>query len=109
MPYFFSADAQTQSGKWLIMLVLVIDVWALLITAHIVRHALETGFATGISLSIALMLVTLLAIERIAPQPSIIEKDDAEVDPVAFVSSRSQCNKSALPYACQHRLITNLT
>jgi len=68
MPYFFNADAQTQSGKWLIMLVLIIDVWALLITAHILKNAMNIAFSTGISLSVALMLITLFIIETIAPR-----------------------------------------
>lgn len=68
MPYFFNADAETDSGKWLIMLVLVIDIWALMITAHIFRHAMDVGLATGVSFSIMLMLVTLFVIETIAPR-----------------------------------------
>lgn len=67
MPYLFDADPETESGKWLIMLVLMIDIWALMITAHIFRHALDVGLATGVSFSILLMLVTLFLIETIAP------------------------------------------
>lgn len=67
MPYFFDANTDSPVGRWLITLALLINVWALMITAHILRHAMDTGIATAISLSFALMLLTLSVTEALVP------------------------------------------
>lgn len=67
MPYFFRAMESDQSSAFVIALILLLDIWALLISAHILKHALDIEFVTGISLSFLLMLVTILAIESLVP------------------------------------------
>jgi len=39
----------------------------LLITAHVFKHTFDVGMATGVSLALGLMVLTLLAIEAVVP------------------------------------------
>ncbi len=71
LPAFFSAAADSSSGKLIIFIVLLLDIWTLLITAHIFKHAFEVGFASAISLAVVMMIVTLLTIETLAPTPQV--------------------------------------
>jgi len=71
MPIFFSANVSTLSGKLIIVFMLLLDVWMLLISAHIFRHTFEVGMATGVSLALGLMVFTLVAIESITPASSV--------------------------------------
>lgn len=71
MPAFYSVSVSDLSGKLVVMVILLLDIWSLLITAHIFKQTFEVGLATGVSLALALMVVTLLAIEVIAPVPAI--------------------------------------
>lgn len=71
MPIFFSANVSTLSGKLIIVFMLVLDVWMLLISAHIFRHTFDVGLATGVSLALGLMVFTLVAIEAITPASSV--------------------------------------
>ncbi len=67
MPTFFGASVDTLSGKLVVMVILLLDVWMLLITAHIFKHTFDVGMATGFSLALGLMILTLLAIEAVVP------------------------------------------
>jgi len=67
MPTFFAASLGTLSGKLVVMVILLLDVWMLLITAHIFKHTFDVGMATGVSLALGLMVLTLLAIEAVVP------------------------------------------
>ena len=67
MPTFFSATVNTLAGKLVVVIILLLDVWMLLITAHIFKHTFDVGMATGVSLSLGLMVLTLLAIEAVVP------------------------------------------
>jgi hypothetical protein len=70
MPAFFSASVSTTAGKLVVMVILLLDVWMLLINAHVFRHTFEVGLATGVSLALALMVLTLIAIESVLPTPA---------------------------------------
>ena len=70
MPTFFSASVNTLSGKLVVMIILLLDVWMLVITAHIFKHTFDVGMATGVSLALGLMVLTLLAIELVVPASS---------------------------------------
>lgn len=67
MPGFFAAIVEDQPGKIIITIVLLLDLWTLAITAHILKHAFDVGFPAGFALALALMLATLLTIEAITP------------------------------------------
>ena len=67
MPTFFSATVNTLAGKLVVVIILLLDVWMLLITAHIFKHTFDVRMATGVSLSLGLMVLTLLAIEAVVP------------------------------------------
>ncbi len=85
MPYLFNAGADAQAGTWLIVLTLLIDIWSVVITAHIFRHALDIGFASGISLSIALILVTVVTIESVLPLPNAAADHMTSLSEPAFL------------------------
>jgi len=70
MPMFISATADTQAGKMIIFFVLMLDIWTVLITAHVIRHTFDVGFASGVSMAIALMIFTLLVSELVLPASS---------------------------------------
>jgi len=67
MPTFFGASVSTLSGKLVVLIILLLDVWMLLITAHVFKHTFDVGMATGVSLALGLMVLTLLAIEAVVP------------------------------------------
>ena len=71
LPAFFSAAADSSSGKLVIFIVLLLDIWTLLITAHIFKHTFDVGFASAISLALVMMIVTVLTIETLAPTPRV--------------------------------------
>lgn len=71
LPSFFTAAADSSAGKLIIFVVLLLDIWTLLITAHIFKHTFEVGFASAISLAVVMMIVTLLTIETLAPTPRV--------------------------------------
>jgi len=71
MPTFFNASVNTFSGKLIVVIILLLDVWMLLITAHIFKHTFDVGMATGVSLALGLMVITLLAIEAVVPMSSV--------------------------------------
>lgn len=70
MPMFISAVAASQSGKLIIIFVLLLDIWTVVITAHVIRYTFDVGFASGVSMAIALMILTLLVSEMVLPEPS---------------------------------------
>lgn len=70
MPIFFSANVSTLAGKLVIVFMLALDVWMLLISAHIFRHTFDVGMSTGVSLALGLMVLTLVAIEAVTPVSS---------------------------------------
>ena len=67
MPYFFSALADEQANKTVVVFILLLDIWALLISAHILKHTLDIEFVSAISLSFLLMIMTILVIESLSP------------------------------------------
>lgn len=75
MPSFLSVASglatdsvsDSSSGNLIIFVVLLLDVWALVITAHIFRHTFDISLATGISLAVALMMITLLVMQVLGP------------------------------------------
>jgi len=79
MPIFFTASVSSLSGKLVVVIILLLNAWMLLITAHIFKHTFNVGLATGVSLALGLMVLTLLAIETIAPSPrDVIEEPSAQ-------------------------------
>ncbi len=79
LPAFFEAVAANGQGKLLIYFILLLDLWAVLIMAHIFKHTLSVGLASGVSMAIALVIMTLLLVETVSPAR------DAELTPQAFV------------------------
>ena len=76
LPAFFAATVESPSGKLVVVLVLLLDVWTVLVTAHILKHTFDIGFASGVSLAVVLMIVTLLTIEAIAPTQRTAKPED---------------------------------
>lgn len=76
LPVFFSAAVDSASGKLVVVVVLLLDLWTVLITAHILKHTFDIGLASGVSLSVVIMLVTLLTIEAVAPTKRIEKTED---------------------------------
>ena len=67
MPYFFNAVADDQANKTVVVFILLLDIWSLLISAHILKHTLDIEFVTAISLSFLIMIITILVIEYLLP------------------------------------------
>lgn len=76
LPAFFSAAVGSPSGNLVVIMVLLLDFWTVLITAHILRHTFDIGFASGLSLSVVMVFVTLLTIEAVAPMKRIEKTPD---------------------------------
>lgn len=80
MPYFFTAQIATADGKLLVIVILLFDLWALLVMANVLRHSLDSSFASGMSLAIAVTILTVVAIESIAPASKIAGKSSMTND-----------------------------
>lgn len=75
----FHAAASNGSYNPPVYLIIAIDLWSLVVVAHILKHTLEVGFATGVSLAIAVGLAAFIMIESIAPAPEkFVNSDDTE-------------------------------
>lgn len=75
LPAFFaSADSQHQPA---IYIIIALDLWSVAVIAYILRHALNVGFATGISLAVVLVLLTLMLVESISPSKKLHQTDPA--------------------------------
>lgn len=67
MPGFFAVVLDNQAGKFIVIIVLLLDLWNLVVTAHILKHSFDVGFATGITLALALMLAAFATVEALSP------------------------------------------
>lgn len=100
LPTFFSAASDTFSGKLVIVAVLLLDLWTVLITAHILKHTFDIGMASGVSLSVVLMLVTVLTIEAIAPTKRL---EQTEEDLLSSISSSAASRAEAMIWRSLYR------
>jgi len=55
------------SNNPIIYIVLILDMWWVIVVAHILKHTLNVHFGTGISLAIGLGLASMLIVENFAP------------------------------------------
>lgn len=69
LPAFYSSASGPAYGPS-VYLIILLDIWSIMVVAHILKHAINVGFATGISFAIALGLFALLLVESIAPTGS---------------------------------------
>lgn len=65
-PSFHAAADDAQYGLS-VYIIILLDLWSVAVLAFILKHAVNVGFATGISLAVALVLLTLLLVEGISP------------------------------------------
>ena len=68
----FHAAASNASYNLSVYLIIALDLWSLVVVAFILKHTLGVGFATGVSLAIAVGLSAFIVIESIAPVPDSI-------------------------------------
>ncbi len=66
LPAFFAAT-DTAQYELSVYLIIALDLWSVAVIAYILKHAVNVGFATGISLAVVLVLLTLIVIESISP------------------------------------------
>lgn len=74
LPAFFSATAESPAGKLVIIAILLLDLWSVIITAHIFKHTFDIGFPSGVSMAVVMMIVTLMTIEALAPTPRLVQQ-----------------------------------
>ena len=66
-PYIINSAVESQSGALAVVLVLLINIWALMVSVHILKHTLGVAFAQALSISLLMMLVTIIIIESLVP------------------------------------------
>ena len=74
LPVFYSSDTPAYGSAT--YLIIALDIWSILVVAHILKHAIGVGFATGISIAIAFGLLVLLVVESIAPSARLDRTPD---------------------------------
>jgi len=65
-PSFHASADESQYGLS-VYIIILLDLWAVAVLAFILKHAVNVGFATGISLAVAVVLLTLVLVEGISP------------------------------------------
>lgn len=70
LPAFFVAS-EASPNLLAVYLIIGIDVWSVAVLAFIFKHAVNCGLATGISLSVALVVLTLILVEGISPHRKV--------------------------------------
>lgn len=65
-PSFHAAAEDSQYGLS-VYIIILLDLWSVAVLAFILKHAVNVGLATGISLAVALVLLTLILVEGISP------------------------------------------
>ncbi|OED35401.1 hypothetical protein AB833_29645 [Chromatiales bacterium (ex Bugula neritina AB1)] len=71
LPAFFEAIVATQHNKFIVYVILLLDIWTVVVTAHILKHTLDIGMASGVSMAIAMMVMTLVVVEIVSPMQSV--------------------------------------
>jgi len=74
LPLISFSDAGKVPTAVLLILVLL-DIWTLIIAAHVLSHTFETGFASGFSLALLMTLITLIVVLSLTP------RSDADLQP----------------------------
>ena len=80
-PSFHAAADESQYGLS-VYIIILLDLWSVAVLAFILKHAVNVGFATGISLAVAVVLLTLVLVESISPS----RVPDRDVDQLSFNS-----------------------
>ncbi len=75
LPGFYAA-ALSSTPHWSVVVIVLLDIWSVAVIAYIMKHALDVGIATGISLSIAIGLTAFLMVESITPSKTPKRADD---------------------------------
>ena len=68
LPAFYAA-ASNDSYDLSVYLIIALDVWSLVVVAYILKHTLDVGFVTGVSLAIVIGMSSFILVESIAPLP----------------------------------------
>ncbi len=76
LPSFFAA-AETSQHQLSVYIIIAIDLWSVAVIAYILKHAVNVGFATGISLAVVLVLLTLILVESVSPSKERPQSDQA--------------------------------
>ena len=74
-PYIINSTVDSQSGGIAVFLVVLINIWALMITVHILKHTLNTGFSTALSVSLLMMLITVIVVESLVPTKQVVQSN----------------------------------
>ena len=87
LPSFFAA-AESPQRELSVYLIIAIDLWSVAVLAHILRHAVNVGLATGISLAVGLVLGTLFLVEGISPARQSLSADQKSDQELSIGSAR---------------------
>lgn len=82
LPAFYSAAGAPAYGPS-VYLIIALDIWSISVVAHILKHAINVVFPTGISIAIALGLFSLLLVESIAPTGNLEAAPSQQISPDA--------------------------
>lgn len=61
------AAPDVQQSDLSVYLIIALNLWSLAVLAYILKHSVNVGLGTGISLAVVLVLFTMLIVERISP------------------------------------------
>ncbi len=87
-PSFHASANQSQYGLS-VFLIILLDLWSVAVLAFILKHAVNVGFATGISLAVALVLLTLMLVESISPSKSLSQGAELSSINISLLQARS--------------------
>ena len=73
LPAFFDTDSSQHQLS--VFIIIAIDLWSVAVLAYILKHAVSVGFATGISLAVVLVILTLMLVESFSPGSRPLDVD----------------------------------
>lgn len=91
LPSFFATESSLHQLS--VYIIIAIDLWSVAVLAYILKHTVNAGFATGISLAVALVLLTLIVVENISPTRQPADADhalDQNIDQAMLIHSSYQ-------------------
>lgn len=90
LPSFFASSDDGQYNL-AVYLIIAIDLWSVAVLAFILKHAINVGFATGISLAVALVILTLVLVSGLAPQ----KKPMRDPDQLSFIDTTTSSDRQS--------------
>ncbi len=81
LPAFYAAAA-ARAPDLSVYAIILLDLWSIAVVAFILRHALEVGLATSVTLAIALGLTSYIVVDTAAPLKAVQPVDQ----PLSFQS-----------------------